>query len=74
MQCEKIGCHIITLTDDVLKKLPSIGKDLDEFSLDTVKMFYNDAVQAGYQLETNSAFVPEQSAVISFAPPVTQIP
>ena len=45
-----IGCHIITVTNDVLNKIELIGKDLDEFSLDTVKMFYNDARQAGYTL------------------------
>lgn len=49
-QADAIGCHIITVTNDVLKKLPLIGKDLGDFSLDTVKMFYNDARQAGYKL------------------------
>jgi len=38
------------VTNDILKKLPLIGKDLDEYSLETVKMFYNDAQQAGYKL------------------------
>jgi transaldolase len=47
---DAIGCHIITVTNDVLNKIELIGKDLDEFSLDTVKMFYNDARQAGYTL------------------------
>jgi transaldolase len=46
----EIGCHIITVTHDLLKKSTLIGKDLDEFSLDTVKMFYEDARKAGYQL------------------------
>ncbi|MGA9364100.1 MAG: transaldolase [Bacteroidota bacterium] len=50
VQAESIGCHIITATNDVLKKLPLIGKDLGEFSLDTVKMFYGDARAAGYNL------------------------
>jgi transaldolase len=50
-QADEIGCHIITVTNDILKKLYLVGKDLDEFSLDTVKMFYNDAQKAGYQLE-----------------------
>jgi transaldolase len=50
-QAEEIGCHIITVTNDILKKLEFIGKDLAEFSLDTVKMFRNHAVQAGYKLE-----------------------
>lgn len=44
------GCHIITCTPDVLKKLSMAGMDLDELSLDTVKMFYKDAVSAGFQL------------------------
>ena len=49
-QADVIGCHIITVTNDILKKLPLVGKDLDEYSLDTVKMFYNDAQQAGFKL------------------------
>lgn len=47
---DEIGCHIITVTHDLLKKLSLLGKDLDEFSLDTVKMFYEDARKAGYHL------------------------
>jgi transaldolase len=47
---ESVGCHIITVTNDILKKLASVGKDLADFSLDTVKMFRNDAVKAGYTL------------------------
>ena len=47
---EAIGCHVITVTSDVLAKLPLVGKDLDEYSLDTVKMFYNDAKAAGFTL------------------------
>ena len=49
-QADEIGCHIITVTNDILKKLSLIGYDLEEFSLDTVKMFYNDAEKAGYRL------------------------
>jgi transaldolase len=49
-QADSIGCQIITVTNDVLKKLDIIGKDLNDYSLDTVKMFYNDARQAGYTL------------------------
>ena len=45
-----IGCDIITVTHDLLKKLGSMGKDLEEFSLDTVRMFYRDASAAGYRL------------------------
>jgi len=47
---ESAGCHIITVTNDVLKKLPLIGRDLSEYSLDTVKMFYEDGRKAGYSL------------------------
>jgi transaldolase len=49
-QADAIGCHIITATSDVLKKLALVGKDLDEYSLETVKMFYEDARKAGFQL------------------------
>ena len=48
---DHVGCHIITVTHDLLKKLALVGKDLDEYSLDTVKMFRNDAVKAGFRLE-----------------------
>lgn len=47
---DAIGCHIITVTNDILGKLHLIGKDLHEFSLDTVKMFRDDALKAGYNL------------------------
>lgn len=50
VQADDIGCHIITVTHDLLKKLSNLGKDLDEFSLDTVQMFHRDAAQAGYEL------------------------
>jgi transaldolase len=49
-QADAIGCHIITVTNDVLKKLELIGKDLGEYSLDTVRMFHDDASKAGYTL------------------------
>ena len=49
-QADAIGCHIITVTHDVLKKLSLVGKDLDEYSLETVKMFHDDAQKAGYSL------------------------
>lgn len=54
VQAQSIGCHIITLTDDIFKKIPTLGKDLTEMSLDTVKMFYKDAVSVGYTIETKS--------------------
>jgi len=47
---EAIGCQIITATPDILKKLPLVGKALEAYSLDTVKMFHEDAVKAGYTL------------------------
>lgn len=50
-QADEIGCHIITVTNDILKKLALIGKDLHDYSLETVKMFYDDAVKSGYTLE-----------------------
>lgn len=49
-QADAIGCHIITVTNDILKKLSQVGYDLGEYSLDTVKMFHNDAKQSGYKL------------------------
>lgn len=49
-QADAIGCHIITVTNDILKKLELVGKDLQEYSLDTVKMFRDDAVKAGFKL------------------------
>jgi len=50
VQADQIGCHVITVTHDLLKKLPLIGKDLAEFSLETVRMFHADARDAGYTL------------------------
>jgi transaldolase len=50
LQAESIGCHIITVTNDILKKLPIIGKNLDDYSLETVRMFRDDAVSAGFTL------------------------
>lgn len=49
-QADEVGCQIITVTNDILKKLSLVAKDLHDYSLDTVKMFYNDAQQAGYRL------------------------
>ena len=50
VQADQVGCHIITMTHDLLAKLASIGKDLDQFSLETVQMFHRDAVSAGFTL------------------------
>jgi transaldolase len=49
-QAESVGCHIITLTPDLLEKLPGLGRDLEEVSLDTVRMFHRDAAGSGYLL------------------------
>ncbi len=49
-QADAVGCHVITVTHDVLKKLELVGRDLEEYSLETVKMFRGDAVSAGFQL------------------------
>ena len=49
-QADAIGCHVITVTHDVLRKLALVGKNLDEYSLATVRMFYDDAQKAGLRL------------------------
>ena len=49
-QADNIGCQIITVTNAILNKLELVGKDLDEYSLDTVKMFRSDAVKVGYKI------------------------
>jgi transaldolase len=55
IQADECGCHVITATSDVLSKLPMIGKDLTEFSLDTVRMFRQDAVAAGFAITVSSS-------------------
>lgn len=50
LQADACGCHIITMTNDIVKKLSMIGKDLSELSLETVQMFYKDAQAAGFRL------------------------
>ena len=54
VQADQIGCHVITVTPDILKKLPMLGKDLAQLSLETVQMFDNDAQKAGSSLRTGS--------------------
>jgi transaldolase len=49
-QADAVGCDIITATSDILAKLPLVGKPLDEYSLETVRMFHDDALKAGYEL------------------------
>jgi len=51
-QADTVGCHIITATNDILKKLSLVDKDLDRYSLETVEMFYRDAMAAGYKFTT----------------------
>jgi transaldolase len=63
-QADAVGCHIITVTTDILKKLQLIGKDLNEYSLETVRMFYDDARKAGYRLITGNGKVERDDACI----------
>jgi transaldolase len=53
-QAEEIGCHVITVTNDILKKLTLLGKDLNQYSLETVRMFYDDTQRAGFTLEVGT--------------------
>ena len=50
IQADDVGCHVITVTSDLLRKLDTVGKDLDEYSLDTVRMFHEDARVSGFKL------------------------
>jgi transaldolase len=50
VQADNVGCHIITMTHDLLPKLDLLGKDLEQFSLETVRMFHRDAAAAGFTL------------------------
>jgi len=54
-QADEVGCHIITATNDILKKLSLVGKDLDQYSLETVEMFYKDAKAAGFTIAARAA-------------------
>ncbi len=54
-QADAVGCHIITATNDILKKLSLVGKDLGQYSLETVEMFYKDAKAAGFTIRTKAA-------------------
>jgi transaldolase len=60
IQADEVGCHIITATHDLLNKLHLLGKDLVEYSLDTVKMFYRDAVSAGFTLDCAAEMTAEE--------------
>jgi transaldolase len=50
VQADAIGCHIITVTNDILNKLALLDKDLHEYSLETVEMFHRDAVKSGFEV------------------------
>jgi len=54
-QADAVGCHIITATNDILKKLSLVGKDLDQYSLETVEMFYKDAKAAVFTIAARAA-------------------
>ena len=60
MQAATIGCHVITATNDIIRKLPLIGKDLDQFSLETVRCSIDDARVAGYEVP----LLPRDEAVV----------
>ena len=49
-QADQIGCHIITVSKDIIKKIKLIGYNLEEYSLDTVKTFYKDAIDANFKI------------------------
>jgi transaldolase len=49
-EADGVGCHIITVTDNLLTKLQTVGKDLRDYSLETVMMFHSDAARSGYRL------------------------
>lgn len=53
LQAERLGCHIITVTPELLAKSKNFGKSLEDFSLETVKMFYSDAVKSGFKILDN---------------------
>ena len=62
-QADDIGCHIITVTNDILNKLSLVDKDLDAYSLETVEMFRRDAVAAGFTIKADVAEKPSKRAV-----------
>ena len=64
-QANAIGCHIITATTDILRKMELVGKDLTEYSLETVRMFYDDARKSGYELSRNDKDKPSNRAKLA---------
>jgi transaldolase len=67
IQADSIGCDIITATPDVLKKLDLIGKDLVEYSRETVQMFYDDACKSGFNLPMQPEVHPTPMSVPTVA-------
>ena len=68
LQADAVGCHIITVTKDILDKLPLVGKDPDTFSLETVRMFHQDALRAGFSLGAGVRSAPQSDIAGSFSP------
>lgn len=62
VQAAAIGCHVITATSDIIKKLPLLGKDLHEYSLETVRMFHDDARSAAFELSLARSALVETTA------------
>ena len=62
-QADAIGCHIITVTNDILAKLALVGKDQADYSLETVQMFHRDAAGAGFTIAAGTAGAPLKRAV-----------
>ena len=62
-QADEMACDIITITNDLLGKLELADKNLDDFSLETVEMFYKDACQAGYTIDTKVRVLPKKVCI-----------
>lgn len=67
-QADAVGCHVITVTQDILAKLALVGKDLTTFSLETVQMFYRDALEAGFTIDVARPIEPQRSNLIQGLP------
>lgn len=70
MQADELGCQIITVAPDILKKLPIVGHDLNSYSLETVRMFYEDGQRAGYKLHEAP---PQKNYIESYLEEVKEI-
>lgn len=64
---DAVGCHIITVTPDILSRLNLVDKDLYQYSLETVRMFHDDAMKAGFTLQRSRGFSGSRKA--PFLPP-----